>query len=89
MAKYRYKTFIVNKFKQLIIGIGLSLPIAFLFYGYAGSYNHRLPLTPLQVGVGIIIVCGFISIMIGKGFLKQLKNALLEIIGNIFFNISF
>jgi hypothetical protein len=41
---------------------------------------YQFPLNPIQVSFYIVISCGVLSVFLGKNFIVELKNSLIEVI---------
>lgn len=76
---------LINFISGIALGIGVVLFVLSPLW-YSKLINHDLidkyqfPLTPIQVSIYILLGCGILSLFLGKNFIVELKNALLEAI---------
>lgn len=76
---------LINFISGIALGIGVVLfVLSPLWYSKLINYDlidkYQFPLTPIQLSFYIVLGCGILSLFLGKNFIVELKNALLEAI---------
>lgn len=76
---------LINFISGIALGIGVVLfVLSPLWYSKLINYDlidkYQFSLTPIQLSIYIVLGCGILSLFLGKNFIVELKNALLEAI---------